>query len=203
VSDPVMEIMRRFAVAPMILGVALLKWVSTVVSEEVHTIRSLFTDELTVYMEVPPDDLWREIKSMYVDGEKFRREGFTVDRIVDDPGVYLGGIRISRTNEQGAVEIRVARFSAIDEESRFLALRADYSEGISVYASYQVRPEGGGSTFQLIAHGEVPVTLSANEELTQASVRKAMAPVIAQNQRYLRTIWEEERTRIEGEIYDR
>jgi hypothetical protein len=172
-------------------------------AEEEQTVRSFFTDELSVHMDVPPDVLWEEIKSMYVDADKFRRLGFAVEA-VDDPVAYLGGTRISRIDEAtGEADIRTAHFSAIDDAKRFLALRAVYASGISAFASYQVRPEGEGSNFQLIAHGQVPVTLPAGVVPTQASVRAAMAPVIAEHQRALREIWAEETKRIEAMVNSR
>jgi len=120
---------------------------------------------------------------------------------VDDPVAYLGGTKISRTEDAtGEADIRVAHFSAIDDNKRFLALRAVYSSGISAFASYQVRSEGQGSNFQLIAHGQVPVNLPAGMEPTQASVHAAMAPVIAEHERALREAWAEEKKRIEATV---
>lgn len=174
-----------------------------VMAEAQQTVHSFFTDELTVHMDVPPDVLWEEIKSMYVDADKFRRLGFAVEA-VDEPVAYLGGTKISRIDEAtGEVDIRTAHFSAIDDSKRFLALRAVYSSGISAFASYQIRAEGEGSSFQLIAHGQVPVSLPAGVAPTQDSVRAAMGPVIAEHERALRDTWAEEKKRIEAEVHSR
>jgi len=194
--------MPAFRSLPLFLA-AMFLVTEPAMAEEAQTVRSFFTDELSVHMDVPPDVLWEEIKSMYVDADKFRRLGFTVEP-VKDPVAYLGGTRISLIDETtGEADIRTAHFSAIDDKKRFLALRAVYNSGISAFASYQVRPEGEGSSFQLIAHGQVPVTLPAGVEPTQASVRAAMAPVIAEHERALREIWAEEKERIEAMVNDR
>jgi len=186
-----------------LLCAALLLLTEPTMAEEAQTVRSFFTDELSVHIDVPPDMLWDEIKSMYVDADKFRRLGFAIEP-VHDPVAYLGGTRISRIDEAtGEADIRTAHFSAIDDKKRFLALRAVYSSGISAFASYQVRPEGAGSNFQLIAHGQVPVTLPAGVKPTQASVRAAMAPVIAEHERALREVWADEKQRIESMVNDR
>jgi len=183
----------------MWLGFALMA--DGTMAEESAPLRSFFTDEMTVHMDVPPDVLWAEIKSMYVEGNKFRRLGFDVVPVKDDPRAYLGGTRVSRVDpNSGDEDIRIAHFSTIDDEKRFLSLRAVYSSGIGAFASYQVRPEGDGSSFQLIAHGEVPVPLPADVEATQETVRKAMASVIAQHQRDLRAVWAEETSRIEAMV---
>lgn len=137
---------------------------------------------------------------MYVDAQKFRRLGFAVEP-VKDPIAYLGGTRVSRIDEAGGeADVRTAHFSAIDDSKQFLALRAVYDNGTSAYASYQVRPEGEGSNFQLIAHAELPVTLPAGVAPTQASVQAAMALVLAEHQRALRAVWAEETTRIEAMV---
>jgi hypothetical protein len=182
---------------------AVLPVTEVAMAEGQQSVRAFFTDELSVYMDVPPEVLWEEIKSMYVDADKFRRLGFAVEA-VEDPVAYLGGTKISRIDEAtGEADIRTAHFSAIDDEKRFLALRAVYSSGISAFASYQVRADGEGSNFQLIAHGQVPVTLPAGVAPTQASVRAAMAPVIAGHERALREVWAEETKRIEAMVKDR
>jgi len=194
--------MPAFRSVPLFLA-AMFLVTEPAMAEEAQTVHSFFTDELSVHMDVPPDVLWEEIKSMYVDADKFRRLGFAVEA-VEDPAAYLGGTKISRVDEAtGEADIRTAHFSAIDDEKRFLALRAVYSSGISAFASYQVRPEGDGSNFQLIAHGQVPVTLPAGVVPTQASVRAAMAPVIAGHERALRETWAKEKERIEALVNDR
>jgi len=183
-----------------LLCAAILPVNELVMAEEQQTLRAFFTDEMTVFIDVPPDVLWKEIKSMYVDADKFRRLGFAVEA-VNEPTAWLGGTRVTRVDEaSGEADIRTAHFSAIDDSKRFLALRAVYSSGISAFASYQVRAQGEGSSFQLIAHGQVPVSLPAGVAPTQDSVRAAMAPVIAEHERALRDIWAEEKQRIEAEV---
>lgn len=183
----------------LLLG-AMILTTEPVTAEESQTVHSFFTDELSVHMDVPPDALWKEIKAMYVDADKFRRLGFTVEA-VKDPVAYLGGTRISRTDDTSSeADVRTAHFSAIDDDKRFLALRAVYNNSISVFASYQVRPEGEGSNFQLIAHAELPVTLPAGVAPTQTSVQAAMAPVLAEHKRAVREVWAEETKRIEAMV---
>lgn len=115
-----------------------------------------FVDNFTQDFAVPPDFLWEELKRMYLAGNKYRDLGFDVEALAPTPEAPLGGTIVSRTDD-GVLDSRKALFTKVDDENRFLALRAIYETGINIQVSYDVRPTPGGSLMQLIVHATQPM----------------------------------------------
>ena len=73
-----------------------------------------------------------------------------------------------------------------------------YSEGITVLASYEVRPHPKGSEFQLIAHAEQPVPMTAAEAADpEARAARVRAYAEAEEQA-LADAWAADGARIEA-----
>ncbi len=176
---------------------ALLLCADVSVAQQPVRIRAPLVDNYTLHFNVPPEVLWAELKAMYVKGDKFTAQGFTV-KPLDDPGAILGGTRIVRTLPNGKVEERVARFTRIDDGERFLALQVSYSEGIVGNVSYQARPAGRGSDFQLIAHMEQDIVLNARESASREAIADKVEAVLQGHHRELAQYWEGEKARMEA-----
>jgi hypothetical protein len=152
----------------------------------------------TEVMKVPPERLWREIKRLYVDGQKFSSQGYTVEPLTDAAS-WMGGTRVSRTHPDGRLEERVARISALDDAKRFLALSVHYSEGFAVRASYEVHPDPAGAAFRLIAHVDQPFNLAADDEAGRRQLQEAAQARMVAETKGLADAWAAERVRIERE----
>ena len=166
--------------------------------DEPRTVVASFSDYYATEMNVSADKLWSDMKEMYVEAQKFARQGYEVSKIEDDPIAYLGGTRVVKEMENGALDDRRAIFTAIDDEERYLALQASYNVGLKAFASYIVRPiSRNKSEFQLVVHADIPLVFQPGEEITRESVAAKMAPIAKQHKADVREIWAEERQRIE------
>lgn len=150
----------------------------------------------TEVMKVPPDRLWAEIKRLYVEGRKFSGQGYAVERLTDARS-WMGGTRVSRTLPDGRLEERIARISALDDAQRFLALSVQYSEGLVVRATYEVRPHPAGAEFQLIAHVDQPFELSSDDAAGAKRLSDAARAFALAETKQLADAWAAERVRIE------
>ena len=167
------------------------------VAPAISPVRVGYAAALVAEMAVPPDFLWAELKRMYVQGGKFSDQGFTVEELRGEAAAWLGGTIISKV-EQGRLDRRVARFTAIDDTRRLLALEADYAVGLSVAASYEVTPTPGGCAFHLIAHVHSNERIEHAGELRPVDVQQHVRRVVAATEAELLAEWKKEKVRIEG-----
>lgn len=199
VRNPVAIIAACFLAGGVLPGFAASTSASASVSAEsaVTPVRVGSAAVLVSEMSVPPDFLWAELKRMYVLAEKFRDQGFTVEQITDDPAAWLGGTIITKV-DQGRVDRRIARFTAIDDTRRLLALEADYADGLSVLASYEVTPTAGGCTLRLVAHARSTERIEHSGELRQSDVQRHVRRLVADTEEGLRAEWQVQKQRIEA-----
>jgi hypothetical protein len=156
-----------------------------------------FVNNFSQTFAVPLEFLWAELKRMYVDGNKYRDLGFTVEMIAPVPEAPLGGTVVVQHRGSGEADRITALFSAIDDASRFLALRATYSTGATVHASYAVRPAPSGSQVQLVVHALQPWE-GADSHPTADDARRAAERLTAFHYGQLAETWAAEARRVEA-----
>jgi hypothetical protein len=155
-----------------------------------------FVDNFTQTFAVPPEFLWAELKRMYIDGNKYRDLGFAIEVLPPTPKAPLGGTIVSQADGD-TIDRRTALFTAIDEASRFLALRVVYSTGIAAEVSYDVREAPGGSLVQLIVHAQQPMPATATHA-DAAAVRREAEALTTFHYGQLVTMWAAEAQRVEA-----
>lgn len=170
-------------------------WAQTNASESAQERQIQFVDNFTAHFAVPADFLWDELKKMYVGGQKYRDLGFTVTQIPPDASAWLGGT-VAEMTVNGVVDRRVAHFTAIDNKQQFLALRVVYSDGISAFVSYDVRPTRDGSLMQLIVHARQ--TVAVGEPADAAAIRAAATELSEYHYKALTEMWAKDIARIEA-----
>ena len=88
---------------------------------------------------VPPDVVWREIITSFVEGRRWRETNFAVTPI-EDLAAVLGGYRMRLERPDGTVDERIVHISERDDAARRLSLFVDFvsvPDGLLVFASYQ------------------------------------------------------------------
>lgn len=156
-----------------------------------------FVDNFTQTFAVPSEFLWAELKRMYVDGNKYRDLGFSVEMIAPAPEAPLGGTVVVQQSDVGEAARITALFSAIDDANRFLALRAIYSTGITVHVSYDVRPAPDGSLVHLIVHAQQPLEVAGTHP-TAEDARREADRLTAFHYAQLADTWAAEARRVEA-----
>lgn len=108
-------------------------------------------NHVTVDVAASADDLWRVIVAEYVEAEKFRDEGYTLEPLAEMPGY-----RMYLDRAGGREDERVVHLTEVDDAARRVSLFARYVDDpdgvVAVVASYQAQPTATGCRYALDSH---------------------------------------------------
>ena len=166
-------------------------------SDEVLSVSALMTDDHEVYIDRPADEVWAEIKRLYVEGDRYVSYGHQVVPLENDPKAFLGGYRAEPAPGQDG-RAGVFRFSDIDDEKRFLAMSID-ADGIeNITVSHWVLPAGDGARYSVIINAFFPVEGTTDALPSQDKVRQKMTALLDDHHEGLSGIMDTVKAEIEA-----
>lgn len=121
-------------------------------------------NHVAIDIAASPDAVWDVIVDEYIEANKFRSSGYTIETI-DDPAAVLGGYRIVYEQDGKILDERICHVTERDDSTRRLSMFADYLSapgGIQVYATYQAHEAPGGATYTLDCHARMNVDAGAD-----------------------------------------
>ena len=160
----------------------------------------LMTDDHSVYIDRPADQVWAHIKRLYVDGDRYAGYGNEIVDIGDDPSAFLGGYLAIETPEDGErLERGVFRFSDLDEEKRFLAMSVVTPDTSvrNLVVMHRVEEAGDGAEYSVIIQANL-ILDDSGSALTQAEVAAEMKARTDAHHEGLQEIMNAVKAEIEG-----
>lgn len=163
-------------------------------------IHATIVNHVAVDIAVSGDKVWTDILEQYVEGRKFRDDGFQMDAL-DDPTAPLGGYRMVLTEDGREVDVREARFTEIDATARRLSIFADYLSplgGMQVYVTYGGQEIAGGTRYTMDCHSRLALDVPAGA--SKQDVATATAQTTEMFQQALALYLDQIKQRLEAEI---
>ncbi len=125
--------------------------------------RVTIVNHCAIDIACPPSVLWAALTDDYVGGGGFAQAGYLIEQL-DEPALVLGGYRM-RFESEALADDRICRITERDEEAMRLSLQAEYlsaaANGMVVYATYQVVPDGEGALYRLDCHATLSLEVGA------------------------------------------
>ncbi len=159
------------------------------------------TDDHSVYIDRPADEVWAEIKRLYVDGDRYAGYGNEIVDIGDDPLAFRGGYKAIETTAEGErLERGVFRFSDIDDEKRFLAMSIVTPDPTArnLVVIHYVTEAGDGAEYSVIIQANMVMASETGDPMTQAEVAAAMGARTEAHNKGLREIMKAVKAEIEA-----
>jgi len=150
-----------------------------------------------VDIAVSPDRLWRLILDEFIEANRWRELGYSIDPI-DDPAAVLGGYRMWLERDDKVIDDRICHITEIDESARRLSLLADYlSEpgGAMVYVTYHAQEIAGAARYTMDCHTRLGIEVPASGE--KASVAATIDAIKTRSNTHLAGYLSQAKARLE------
>lgn len=151
-----------------------------------------------VDIAVPPDRVWHLILDEFVEANRWRELGYSIEPLAN-PAVVLGGYRMWREQDGKVVDNRVCHITEIDASARRVSLFADYlSEpgGVQVYVTYQAQEFSGTARYAMDCHTRVGIEAPACGE--KAAVAAVIDAIKTHSDTHLAGYLSRTKARLEG-----
>jgi hypothetical protein len=163
-----------------------------------QNIRIASTHHVRVRFDCAIDVIWDNIVSGFGQGQRFERQGFRVEQVLDDPRAVLGGYRMWREDGDDPDE-RLTFVTERDHEARRFSLctwylGADARDAV-VHATYAAVENVQGNWYQIDCHAtqDLPLKSDASNDEAIAAIEKSKS----ETDRYLRKALEDQKLELE------
>lgn len=151
-----------------------------------------------VEIAVPPDRVWRLIREHFVEAERWRELGYSIEQL-DDPAAVFGSYRMWLQQDDKAVDNRVCHITELDDDARRLSLFADYLSlpgGAQVYVTYQAQELADATRYTMDCHTRVGIDASTSTD--KAAVAAAIDAIKSSSDTHLAGFLAQTKARLEG-----
>ena len=159
-----------------------------------ETARISIVSRAAIAIEAPTDIVWRFILDQYQLGEKFVEDGFDVLPLKDDPAALLGGYRVQKKDESGALIYEsIGYVSELDHAERRLSIYARFPipespADMTVNVTYEAIADGAHTTLEAHVYGQFTLAVGPSGNPTQDLRAQADAAKLASDDNLAKTL---------------